>query len=150
MSFKFGRSSTEKLETAHKDLQLIFNLAIRRSKVDFGITEGYRSIERQKMLYDQGKSRIDGIIRKGKHNYNPSQAVDYYIYHPNLELRRRLAYDKVSLAYVAGLLDSCAEELYDKGQISHKLRWGANWDMDGVIDLDQSFDDYPHVEIIKP
>lgn len=149
MSYSFGKNSKSKLETCHKDLQKIFNLAISRSNIDFGISEGHRSIKRQKQLFDEGKSKIDGINKKGKHNYTPSEATDYYIYHPDLETRRKLAYDKVSLSYVAGVLDSCSKELYEKGETSHLLRWGANWDGDGVIDLDQSFDDYPHVELIK-
>lgn len=149
MEFKFGKNSLKKLQTCHEDLQKIMNLALSRSKIDFGITEGYRSIERQKELFDQGKSKIDGINKKGKHNYNPSEAVDIYIYHPNVQTRRKLAYDRVHLAYVGGIIESCAEELLNECKITHKVRWGANWDQDGVIDYDQSFDDYPHFEIIK-
>tara|TARA_R110000772_G_C13307950_1_gene439560 strand:+ start:4263 stop:4709 length:447 start_codon:yes stop_codon:yes gene_type:complete len=146
---KFGNGSLEKLGTAHTDLQRIFTLAISRSKVDFGITEGHRSIERQKSLFDMGRSKIDGINKKGKHNYAPSMAVDIYIYHPDLATRRKLAYNTVHLAYVAGLVDSVAAELLERKLITHKIRWGANWDSDGIIALDQSFDDYPHFELVK-
>lgn len=149
MGYKFGNRSLDNLRTCHQDLQKVASLAISRSHVDFGITEGHRTLTRQKQLFDEGKSKIDGINKKGKHNYKPSLAFDYYIYHPDLETRRKLAYDKVSLAYVAGLLQSCSEELFEKGEISHRLRWGANWDSDGIIDLDQSFDDYPHVELLN-
>jgi peptidoglycan L-alanyl-D-glutamate endopeptidase CwlK len=149
MGYKFGSNSQSKLDTCHVDLQKILSLAISRSNVDFGITEGHRTTTRQKQLFDEGKSKIDGITKKGKHNYKPSLAADIYIYHPDLETRRKLAYDKVSLAYVAGIIDSCANELCEKGEIEHKIRWGANWNSDGVIDYDQSFDDYPHFELIK-
>lgn len=150
MPFEFGKRSNEKLDTCHKDLQKITRLAIKRSHVDFGISEGNRSIERQYQLFLEGKSKIDGINTKGKHNYKPSLAEDIYIYHPNLETRRKLAYDKVHLAYVGGVITACAYELYEKGETTHLIRWGANWDSDGVIDYDQSFDDYPHFELIKP
>lgn len=124
-------------------------LAITKSKVDFGISEGHRSLSRQKQLFDEGKTKIDGISKKGKHNYKPSLAVDIYIYHPNSETRKKVAYNKIHLAYVAGIIQASAKELADKGGVSHVIRWGANWDSDGVIDFDQAFDDYPHFELIK-
>ena len=49
-------------------------------------------------------------------------------------------------AYLMGV----ASVLYEKGLISHLLRWGGNWDNDGVILLDQNFDDLPHTELYKP
>lgn len=150
MGYAFGPSSRKKLETCHTDLQKIFNLAISRSKVDFGISEGFRDLTRQKKLYDEGRSKIDGIIKKGNHNYFPSRAGDIYAYHPNIETRRKIAYDQVHLAYIAGIINSCAEELYAKGEINHLIRWGGNWDSDGVLIYDQGFDDYPHHELIKP
>ena len=148
--FVFGAASLARLNTCHPDLIVLAKLVISRSKIDFGITEGHRSLERQKLLFDQGKSRIDGINRKGEHNYDPSLALDFYIYLPDLATRRRLAYDTNHLCYVAGLFDSCAQELYEAGKISHIVRWGDNWDQDGVIAYDQSFDDMPHIELFKP
>lgn len=154
----FGKRSLEKLKTCHKDLQKIFKLAISRSDVDFGISEGHRAIERQKALYAIGRTielhkkpitKIDGVENTSLHNKYPSEATDYYIYHSDPVIRKKIAFDKAHLAYVAGLLKSCARELLEKGEICHDIRWGANWDKDGVIDYDQSFDDYPHVELIK-
>ena len=68
---RFGERSLGKLETCHKDLQKIMKLAISRSLIDFGISEGHRSIERQNLLFRQKKSKIDGINRKGKHKLQP-------------------------------------------------------------------------------
>ena len=149
MPYNFGNSSTTKLETCHADLQKIMQLAISRSRIDFGISEGHRSLERQKQLFDEGKSKIDGIDKKGKHNFDPSEAVDIYVYHPDTELRSKLAYDKSSLSYIAGIIISCTEELIGKGEITHTIRWGGNWDKDGVIIQDQSFNDLPHFEIVE-
>lgn len=145
--YKFGERSNKNLDTCHPDLQLIARTVISRSKVDFGISEGHRSVERQYQLFLEGKSKIDGKTKKGKHNYDPSLAIDIYIYHPDVDLRRKMAYSTIHLAYIAGLFDSVAVELLSKGRISHWIRWGANWDGDGVIDFDQSFDDYPHFEL---
>ena len=144
----FGKNSLEKLYTCHVDLQKILSLAISRTNVDFGISEGYRSLERQKMLFDDGKSTIDGISKKGMHNHNPSLAADLYIYHSDAETRKKIAYDKIHLAYIVGIISCCAAELLEEGKITHKIRWGGNWDSDGVIMIDQKFQDLPHIELI--
>lgn len=149
MKHSFGKGSTSKLNTCHDDLVKIMKLAITESKVDFGVSEGHRSLLRQKQLFDKDKSKIDGVSKKGKHNYIPSLAADIYIYHPDLATRKKLAYDKVHLAYVAGIIQASAQELESNGEITHVIRWGANWDSDGIIDFDQLFDDYPHFELIK-
>jgi len=146
--YKLGKGSLKKLESVHHDLVKIINLAITRTPVDFGISEGHRTLERQKELYDQGKSKIDGISKKGKHNYSPALAIDLYAYHPNLETRKKIAYDVPTLCIIAGVILSCAKELEEKGEIKHSIRWGGNWDNDGVILYDQSFDDLPHFELI--
>ena len=146
--YKLGKGSLKKLESVHHDLVKIIKLAITRTPVDFGISEGHRSLERQKELYDQGKSKIDGINKKGKHNYSPSLAIDLYAYHPDIEVRKKLAYDVPTLCIIAGVIISCADELKAKGDIKHSLRWGGNWDNDGVILYDQSFDDLPHFELV--
>lgn len=146
--YKLGKGSLKKLESVHHDLVKIIKLAITRTPVDFGISEGHRSIERQKELYDQGKSKIDGINKKGKHNYNPSLAIDLYAYHPDIATRKKIAYDVPTLCIIAGVIISCADELKAKGDIKHGIRWGGNWDNDGVILYDQSFDDLPHFELV--
>ena len=146
--YKLGKGSLKKLESVHHDLVKIIKLAITRTPVDFGISEGHRSLERQKELYDQGKSKIDGINKKGKHNYSPSLAIDLYAYHPDIEVRKKLAYDIPTLCIIAGVIISCADELKAKGDIKHSIRWGGNWDNDGVILYDQSFDDLPHFELV--
>ncbi len=150
MPYTFGESSIKQLDTCHQDLQDIAYAVIQITDVDFGISEGYRTVERQKELYDQGKSKIDGVSQKGKHNYNPSLALDFYAYHPDPATREKMAYDKVHLTYIAGLFDAVSKQMFQRRQISHILRWGANWNMDGVIDFDQSFDDYPHIELYAP
>lgn len=146
--YKLGKGSLKKLESVHHDLVKIIKLAITRTPVDFGISEGHRSLERQKELYDQGKSKIDGINKKGKHNYNPSLAIDLYAYHPDIATRKKIAYDVPTLCIIAGVIISCADELKAKGDIKHSIRWGGNWDNDGVILYDQSFDDLPHFELV--
>jgi len=145
MSFKFGKSSIDELNTCHNDLQLIMNVAIEITSVDFGISEGYRSVKMQKEYFDRGLSKIDGITKKGKHNVYPSIAVDIY---PFIEGKAK--WDNEHLSYLSGIIHAVSEILYAQGKIEHKVRWGGNWDMDGVLLLDQSFDDRPHFELYKP
>lgn len=147
MSFTVGTNSAKKLVECHNDFFHIVAYALQLSEVDFGIAEGHRSLARQKELFDQGKSKIDGIVKKGKHNYTPSEAIDIFIYHPYPEVRKQIAYDYNHLCYVAGVLQTAAKILKSKGTITHTLRWGGNWDGDGVIVKDQSFDDLVHFEL---
>lgn len=75
--YKFGKRSLSKLETVHPVLQEVMKEAIKRSPVDFSITEGQRSTKRQLELYKAGKSKIDGVRKKSKHNYEPALAIDF-------------------------------------------------------------------------
>jgi len=142
---KFGNSSKQRLSTCHTDLQLIMNTAIGISDIDFGIAEGHRSIEDQQKYFREGKSKIDGINKKGKHNYSPSLAADIYAY-----VNGKASWSNEDLNYLAGLIHAVAEMLFSQGKVSHKIRWGGNWDMDGEILIDQSFDDRPHFELVNP
>lgn len=142
--FKFGNKSKERLSTCHKDIQLIMNEAIKISNVDFGIAEGHRSLEKQLQYYKQGKSKIDGVTKKGKHNYIPSLAVDIFPF-----INNKVNWDNEHLSYLSGVIHAVSEILFTQGKITHKIRWGGNWDMDGVILIDQSFDDRPHFELVK-
>ena len=137
MSFKFGQNSREKLESCHPKLQRVMNLAISRSYVDFGISEGYRTLARQYELFKKGLSRIDGINRVGKHNHNPSLAVDIYAW-----VDGKAMWDDAHLGYLAGVILQCGKEL------GIKLRWGGDWDRDGIIAIDHKLKDLPHYELI--
>ena len=76
MSYIFSKRSIEALESCRTDLQRIAESSLERSQIDFAVVEGHRSVERQKLLFEAGKSKIDGITRKGKHNHSPALAFD--------------------------------------------------------------------------
>ena len=57
MTFSFGTKSAERLAQVHPDLQKVFNEAIKDSPFDFSITQGLRTKEQQKVLFDAGKSQ---------------------------------------------------------------------------------------------
>lgn len=156
---KWGKTSALRLLQGHADIQKIFNLAIQRTSVDVSVVEVYRPPAVQQKYYAIGRTtelhrkpitRIDGINKLGKHNENPAKAVDFMIWHNNKEIRNKVKYDNSHISYFVGVLQSCAIELYEKGEITHLIRWGGNWDKDGVLFFDQDFDDAPHVELYKP
>tara|TARA_R110000796_G_C14307833_1_gene406176 strand:- start:71 stop:301 length:231 start_codon:yes stop_codon:yes gene_type:complete len=49
----------------------------------------------------------------------------------------------------ARLVLATAETLLARGEVSHHLRWGGDWNMDGDTS-DTSFWDAPHYEIVVP
>ena len=55
--YTFGKTSMSKLKGVHQDLVSIMVEAISTSKVDFGISEGLRTKDRQKELVREGKSQ---------------------------------------------------------------------------------------------
>jgi peptidoglycan L-alanyl-D-glutamate endopeptidase CwlK len=124
---------------------LVFNTAIKTVRVDFGVAEGHRDVATQLKYFRLGKSRVDGMKIKGKHNYLPSQAIDFYGY-----VNGGTSYSTAVMCYLAAYFMAVADMLFDAGKIEHKLRWGGNWDKDGEILTDQGFDDMPHLEIYKP
>jgi len=75
---KFGARSKRNLESVNHQLVALCDEVIKH--YDFSVIEGHRTLERQKQLFDEGKSQIDGISHKGKHNYMPSMAVDIIPY----------------------------------------------------------------------
>jgi phage tail protein X len=55
--FKFSQRSENNLKGVNADLVKVVRRALQLSAVDFGITEGLRSVERQKQLVAEGKAR---------------------------------------------------------------------------------------------
>jgi peptidoglycan L-alanyl-D-glutamate endopeptidase CwlK len=55
--FKFSKRSLQRLEGVHEDLRVVMLYAIAISPVDFAITEGLRTLDRQKQLVEAGASK---------------------------------------------------------------------------------------------
>ncbi len=138
--YSFGNKSFNNLSTADEQLQKVAKRALLLGVLDFSIIEGHRSVERQKELFDQGKSMIDGISKKGKHNYEPSLAIDIIPY-PAKVNNINVWNDKQRFAVLAGVMFAAAS-LEDI-----TLRWGGDWDHDGN-NADSTFHDLPHFEIL--
>lgn len=157
--YVYSNRSKRNLSECHPDLQTIGKVVIKRTMVDFGIHEGGRTKERQLEYFLDGKSSIDPrkysdekLIKYGKHIVNDfrefSEALDFHV--SENHNGRSLAWNQVHLSYVASVWCTVAIELFRKGEIDHILRWGGDWNMNGVIGFDHALKDYPHVELITP
>lgn len=147
--FKFGKKSLDQLKTCHKDLQLIMNELIKY--YDFSVIEGLRTTERQKKLFKEGKSKLDGANKLSNHQSKDgiSRAVDILPY-----VKGTNAWDDTEDArkrfyFMAGMVFAIANRLLEEGKITHRVRWGGDWDMDMIYKTNSEFVDLPHWEILK-
>ena len=142
---KFGSKSRHHLETCHPDLQTLFNAVIE--VVDCSVTCGYRNERDQEKAFNSGNSKVH--YPDGKHNSNPSTAVDVYPW--------PIDYTDLQRYYwFGGWVLAKAEILRNVGEITNKIRWGGNWKglNNGKIDFSYNkrkdvLDDLPHFELIQ-
>lgn len=130
--FVFGKRSLDNLATCHDNLQKIAHLALGYSSVDFTITEGVRSAERQAALLKAGATTTlnsyhldskDGVID------NKGMALDFYpIVNGKLDVNAPMSYFKT----VADAFKKAAAEL------GFRITWGGDW---------KSFKDGPHIQL---
>lgn len=57
MSYKLSRKSLDRMQGVHPDLVKVVLLAIELTDVDFGVTEGVRTIEKQREYVAKGASK---------------------------------------------------------------------------------------------
>jgi peptidoglycan L-alanyl-D-glutamate endopeptidase CwlK len=157
----FGERSNKRLSTCHVDLQKICKEAIKH--FDFYVDIGHRSIEDQYLYFTKGREFIDGkweIVNeslvityldgrenKSKHNEYPSMAVDIYPF-PYPEKRPiQQEREMYRFYYLAGIMTCISNQLYNNKEISHKLRWGGDFDGDQKF-YNNKFLDCPHFELV--
>lgn len=127
--YSFSNSSKLKLLQADDRLQLIAFEAIEL--IDFTVLETLRTPERQKELFDEGKTKT----MNSKHLIKPkSKAIDVVPYPINWDYLP-------SFYYLAGVWMSIA------GRHNINLRWGGNWRKDNNF-KDNDFMDLVHFEIV--
>ena len=126
---RFGTKSRGRLSSCHPDLQKVFNQVIK--EIDCSILCGQRGEKEQNKAFDEGRSKVR--FPDGRHNANPSNAVDVAPYPIDWEDRERF---HLFAGYVLGIADS----------MGIRLRWGGDWDRDWTV-KDNKFDDLPHFEI---
>lgn len=119
--FKFSKRSLNNLKNVDKRLIHICNELINH--IDFTVIEGHRSLERQLELYEQGYSQIDGITKKGKHNYLPSLAIDIIPYKKGHNPFDGSKESEEMFNTLAKEFKKVANEL------DYKITWGGDWRM---------------------
>lgn len=141
---KFSNKSKEQLNTCHSSLIKLMNEAISRTKVDFSIIQGARTVEEAQDNYNRGVSTLDPSKGQYSKHIAPlpdgsrekSIAVDICPY-----VNGGLAWNDVkAFGYLGGLIEAIAQEL------SISIRWGGNWDGDGDLH-DNSLEDAGHFEL---
>tara|TARA_Y100001963_G_scaffold93365_3_gene128509 strand:+ start:5104 stop:5577 length:474 start_codon:yes stop_codon:yes gene_type:complete len=150
----FSKRSLGRLYTCHPDLVVVMLAAIKAQ--DCTVLEGVRSDERQQELYHQGKSKLDGVTKKSKHQVKSdgwSHAVDVAPWPTDWNTSDEQV-RKVWLDF-ARLVLSIGDDL------GIKLRWGGDWNSnwnyrglgpgeeleDPTDDPAQRFNDWPHFEL---
>ena len=134
---RFGRRSQDRLDTCHRDWHIILNYVVRF--IDCTILEGQRGQVLQDLYFKNGTSKVK--FPDGSHNTTPSEGVDVGPWPEVYD-------DKEKCYYLAGVIKMAAEMLYEQGKITHKIRWGGDWDMDNDL-KDQSFFDLVHFELVR-
>ena len=119
--FRFSQRSLERLQGVHPDLVRVAHKALARSEVDFGVTEGRRSRERQAELVASGASTTMSSRHLTGH------AIDLVAY-----VGGSVSWDWPLYYKLADAMKSAAaEEGVD-------LEWGGDW---------TTFKDGPHFQL---
>lgn len=121
MSYKLSRRSLERLQGVHPDMVKVVLLAIQLTEVDFGVTEGVRTLERQRELYSKGASKTMNSRHLTGH------AVDLVAY-----IGSEVLWDWALYHKIADAMKRAAKEL------NVPIVWGGDW---------RSFKDGPHFEL---
>ena len=121
MSFKLSQRSLDKMTNVHPKLVEVVKLAITKSPLDFSISEGLRTVERQKELVAQKKSQT----MLSRHIIG--EAVDICVL-----VEGKANWDFENYRKVADIFKECAKEL------NVKITWGGDW---------TSLKDGPHFQI---
>ena len=119
--------SVSRLVGVHKDLVAVVNRAASITPINFIVTEGIRTVDRQKQLVAQGAS----WTMKSRHL--TGHAVDLAAV-----LNREVRWDWPLYAKLADAMKTAADQLYIP------IEWGGDWrkTKDGPH-FQLPFDDYP-------
>lgn len=113
--FKLSKRSLARLEGVDADLVAVVKRAIEITTVDFGVTEGMRSIETQRKYVDAGKSQT----MNSKHL--TGDAVDI------------VAYCEGEVCWELNLYDDIADAMKQAAtELGVPLLWGAAWNVPDI------------------
>lgn len=123
---KFSKTSMTRLNTCHPDLKRVAIRALELSPYDFGVTEGVRTIERQKELVSSGASKTMNS-RHLPNDDGVSEALDIAIYLDS------------GLTWEIGYYRKVAQAFFDAAiELGVQIEWGGLW---------RTFVDGPHYQL---
>ncbi|ATF92399.1 M15 family metallopeptidase [Cedecea neteri] len=109
-SFHFGEHSEARLQGVHPDLVKVIRLALVLSPVDFAVTEGLRSVAREKEMVAEGHSETMHSRHLTGH------AVDV------------VAYASGQVSWTWSLYAAIAQAVKQaSGQLAIPVEWGGDW-----------------------
>ena len=121
MSWKLSKRSNERLIGVHPDLVRVVHRALQLSPIDFGISEGLRTMERQIQLKKAGASKTLNSRHLSGH------AVDVVAY-----IGSEVRWDWPLYEQIAAAFKQAAKEL------DVPITWGGDW---------TTLKDGPHFEL---
>ena len=120
-NFSLSPRSIERMAGIHPDLFKVVQRAIQITEVDFGVTQGLRTIEQQRQYVAEGKSRTMNSRHLTGH------AVDLVAYRNG-----KVSWTASDYVPIAFAMKEAAREL------GVSIVWGGDW---------ASFRDCPHFEL---
>ena len=157
MAFSFGAHSVGQRATLHQHLREVLDRVLMVH--DCRIEEGARTPEKQWAAYNAtpktSKVRGDAEYPHRIRADGTSWAADVY---PIINGRRIdvravgfKPIESAQFAYFLGLLMAVAKDYFRGHEAMTNEKWalrlGVDWDRDGEILSDQTFHDWPHVEL---
>lgn len=121
MTFVLGKTSLARLDGVHPDLVSVVKKAITISEIDFTVTEGLRSVERQKQLVAKGASQTMSSRHITGHAVDLAALVD-----------GKVSWDWEYYYKLSDAMKKAAHEL------NISIEWGGDW---------ITFKDGPHFQL---
>lgn len=136
MSFKLSKTSLARRAGIDSRLIEIDDLALKKSKVDFGHPEyaGLRTTEDQQEMFKRGVSQCDGVNNRSKHQ--DGLALDFYAF-----VDGKASWHPPHLAMVAVAYFEAANEL------GYEIEWGGSWSTKETIEGINYGWDCGHIQI---
>ena len=124
MTYKLSKRSLDRLEGVDERLIAVVKSAIHKSKIDFGVICGMRTLEEQRALVEKGASQT----MKSKHL--DGHAVDL------------MAYIGSRGSWELNLYDDIADAMAEAArEIDVPIVWGAAWTVTNIAQFDGTMED---------
>lgn len=160
MSYVWGKSSKDKIALLDNRLQAVLNHYITIARHDSTIVEGRRSDEQCYINFGKGRTagqclaggcpakyaqpglaKVTWLSKALSSNHRGGKAVDLYPYPVSLVLGNK---ESVWMP----LFKDIAEDMKKAADaVGVKIRWGADWDSDGIAH-ERGETDNPHFEVV--